>query len=288
MIKTNLKRKFLSLLRALTDDKLYYKIRYFIKFKHFLNFKNPITFNAKINYLKLYDRNPLYFKLVDKFEVRNYVGDKIGYEYLNKLIGVYEYVEEIDFKILPKSFVLKATHGSSWVIVCENKQLLDEEIVKNKMQSWLNSDFYKMWGEWAYKEVKPRIICERFLRNENEISLLDYKFFCFNGEPKFVQVDLDRAAKHERNFYDLEWIRLPFGLCYPQAERDVDKPKNLNLMINLAKKLSNDFEFVRVDFYEVEEKVVFGELTFYPGNGLEIFTPEKYDIELGSFLNLKL
>lgn len=287
MIKTSFKRMFLNLLRVLTNDKLYYKVRYFVRFKHLLNFKNPITFSAKINYLKLYNRNPLYSNLVDKFEVRNYVGDKIGYEYLNKLIGVYESVEEIDFRILPESFVLKATHGSSWVIVCEDKQWLDKNLAIKRMQSWLNSDFYKMWGEWVYKNVKPRIICECFLSNENEISLLDYKFHCFNGEPKFIQVDLDRAAEHERNFYDLEWKRLPFGLCYPQAERDIKKPKQLNLMINLAKKLSADFEFVRVDFYVVDEKVVFGELTFYPGNGLELFSPKKYDEIFGKHLKLK-
>ena len=274
-------------IRNFTNDSQYYQIRYLIKYKHFLSFSNPLTFNAKLNYLKIFDRNPLYRNLVDKFEVRDYIKNKIGEEYLNDLIGVYNKVEEIDFNTLPESFVLKATHGSSWVIVCKDKQLLDENLAIKRMQSWLNSDFYKMWGEWVYKNVKPRIICESFLSNENEISLLDYKFHCFNGEPKFIQVDLDRAAEHERNFYDLEWKRLPFGLCYPQAKRDVKKPKQLNLMINLAKKLSADFEFIRVDFYEVDEKVVFGELTLYPDNGLGLFSPKKYDGIFGKYLKLK-
>jgi len=282
----NIKRLFLRSIRSLTNDKLYYQLRYFIKFKQILNFSNPLTFNAKLNYLKYFDRNPLNSRLVDKFAVRDYVKAKIGEDYLNELFGVYKSVEEIDFKTLPDSFVLKATHGSSWVIVCDNIKNFNEEIEKKNMQFWLDNNFYDMWGEWIYKNVEPRIVCERFLKNENETSLLDYKFYCFNGVPNFIHVDLDRAKKHERNFYDLNWVRLPFGLCYPESNRDVPKPKQLELMIDLAKQLSTDFKFVRVDLYEVNNKVIFGELTFYPGNGLEIFTPKKYDRIFGDALKL--
>lgn len=286
MIRNILKNSFLRFIRAISNDELYYRIRYFIKFKSILDLSNPVTFNAKINYLKLNDRNPFYTKLVDKYEVRKYVENKIGNKYLNEVLGIYKNVKELDFKTLPNSFVLKATHGSSWVIVCDDKMKLNKELAKREMSYWLNNNFYKMWGEWVYKNVEPRVICEQFLENKNEVSLLDYKFYCFHGEPKFIHVDIDRAEKHERNFYDLNWERLPFGLFYPQSKRDVNKPKQLELMIELAKKLSADFVFVRVDFYEVENKVIFGELTFYPGNGLEIFTPRKYDNEIGKFLNL--
>lgn len=287
MTKNNLKRIVLIFLRKFTYDKLYYQIRFLLKFKHFMSFSNPITFNEKLNYLKLNDRNPIYSKLVDKFEVREYIKNKIGEQYLNDLIGTYTSVEEIDFNTFPKSFVLKAAHGSSWVIVCEDKVNFDFDSAKREMSYWLANNFYDMWGEWAYKNVKHRVICEHFLKNENEISLLDYKFYCFHGEPKFIHVDLNRADNHERNFYDLDWNRLPFGLCYPEANRDANKPKQLELMIELAKELSSDFKFVRVDFYEVENRVVFGELTFYPGNGLELFSPKKYDKIFGKYLKLK-
>ena len=285
-MKNKVKHRFLWGLRFFSSDKAYYKVRFLIKFKKRLNLKNPDTFNAKINYLKLYDRDPLYTKLVDKYEVREYVKEKIGEKYLNEIYGVYSNVDEIDFSNLPESFVLKATHGSSWVLVCKDKSDFDQHNAKKTMQSWLNNNFYKLWGEWVYKNVPPRIICEKFLFNTNESSLIDYKFYCFNGKPKFIHVDMDRFDKHTRNFYDLNWLRLPFGVCYPQAERDLDCPKQLNKMIELASILSKDLKMVRVDFYEVGDLIIFGELTFYPGNGLEIFDPQKYDFEIGKLLTI--
>jgi len=286
MLSLYIKKTILPILRFLLNDKLYYQIRFFLKFKKILNFSNPQTFNAKINYLKLYDRNELYFKLVDKYEVRQFVKEKIGEKYLNKLYGVYENISDLDFDSLPNSFVIKATHGSAWVLICDDKNKFNFIKAKKKINFWLSNNFYELWGEWVYKSLKPRFICEKFLKNKNEASILDYKFYCFNGEPKFVHVDLDRANRHERNFYDLSWKRMPFGLCYPQSKREAKKPNQLKLMIKLAKKLSSDFMFVRVDFYEIKNQVIFGELTFNPGNGLELFSPEKYDKQIGDLLNL--
>lgn len=285
-MKDSLKSNLLILLRYISSDKMYYQVRYFIKYKRRLNLKNPDTFNAKINWLKLYDRNQLYPKMVDKYEVRAYVEKKIGKKYLNEIYGIYNKTAEINFDHLPNSFVLKGTHGSSWVIVCPDKSKLDTQQARNTMDNWLKKNFYKLYGEWVYKNVPPRIICEKFLANENESALIDYKFYCFHGKPKFIHVDIDRFEKHSRNFYDLSWNRMPFSLCYPQANRDVKKPSQLSKMIELASVLSADFKFVRVDFYQVDEQIVFGELTFNPGNGLEIFTPQKYDLEIGKYLAL--
>lgn len=286
MIKDSLKSSFLKIIRKCFSDKQYYAIRFFIKYKRFLNLKNPKSFNAKLTYLKLYDRNPLYVKLVDKHEVRSFVEKRIGKEYLIDQIGLYNNENEIVFDHLPELFVLKATHGSSWVIVCEDKSKLDIELAKKEIHHWFNNNFYDLWGEWVYKKVPPRVVCEKFLKDEEEKSLLDYKFYCFDGVPKFIHVDLERFQKHQRNFYDLNWNRLPFGLCYPQGKRDVKKPKQLELMKELVSKLSKGFRFVRVDMYEVKNKVYFGELTFYPGNALEKFTPDKYDFVIGEYLNL--
>ncbi len=286
-MKNSIKYTLLRILRLLSSDKAYYQLRYMIKFKKRLNFKKPDSFNAKINWLKLFDRNPLYTKLVDKYEVREYVRNRIGEEYLNEIYGVYSKVEEINLSKLPKSFVLKGTHGSSWVIVNDGIRNFNFMDAKKTMKGWLNTNFYKMWGEWVYKNVPPRIICEKFLSNKNESSLIDYKFYCFHGKPMFVHVDMDRFESHTRNFYDLNWVRMPFSLCYPQANRDVESPKQLEKMIELASVLSSDFRFVRVDFYQINERIVFGELTFNPGNGLELFTPKKFDLEFGQYIKIK-
>lgn len=287
-MKDSIKHIFLRILRLFTTDKAYYQVRYLIKFKRRLDLKRPDTFNSKINWLKLYDRNPKYTRLVDKYEVREYVKDKIGEKYLNEIYGVYSTVEEINFNELPKSYVLKGTHGSSWVLVNDGIKDFDFNRAKRTIQGWLGSNFYKLWGEWVYKNVPPRIICEKFLKNKDESSLIDYKFYCFNGKPRFIHVDMDRFEKHTRNFYDLNWKRMPFGLCYPQANRDIEKPTQLNKMIELASILSKEFKMVRVDFYVINNRIIFGELTFYPGNGLEIFTPKGYDFEIGKYLNLNI
>jgi hypothetical protein len=285
MISKKIKNGILKIIRILVDDKGYYKIRYFIKFKRVPDLRHPSTFNEKLHWLKLNDRNTFYSTLVDKYAVRNYVTERIGEKYLIDIIGIYRNAEEIDFEKLPERFVMKATHGSGWVIVCNNKQELIQREALQKMKYWLNTNFYEMWGEWPYKNVEPGIVCEKNIAPSSQ-GIPDYKFYCFNGIPRFVHVDMDRFEKHTRNFYDLNWQRLPFSLCYPNNETDAFKPKCLEEMIHLAEKLSIGLKFVRVDLYEVQGKVYFGELTFYPGNGLEMFSPSKYDSEIGKYLQL--
>lgn len=280
------KRKALIFIRNLVSDKIYYQVRYFITFRKFLNLNDPKTFMAKLIWLNLYDRKPSYTTLVDKFEVRKYISEKIGLEYLNELYGVYPTVDSIDFDNLPKTFVLKATHGANWILICRDKSQFDIAKAKNTMNKWLKKNFYEMWGEYVYKEVPPRIICERLLANSDEPALVDYKFHCFHGEPKYIQTDRNRFQSHTLDFYDLEWNRLPFGLWFPRSKNAIPKPKPLKKMIELAKTLSKEFKYIRVDFYMVQDKIYFGELTFYPCNGFGVFKPSSVDYEFGKLLKL--
>lgn len=281
-----LKFIFFILLRKCTNDVLYIRVRFFIVYHRCINLKNPDTFFAKINWLKLYDRNPGYTPLVDKYEVRQYIAEKIGKEYLNNLLGVYKHPDAIDFNALPNSFILKATHGAAWNIICHDKTKFDIDNSKKTMNKWLKSNFYELWGEHVYKNVAPRLVCEELLINENEPSLIDYKFHCFNGVPKYIQIDRNRFQNHTLDFYDLEWNRLPFGLWFPKSKNTIPKPFRLGKMIELAEKLSAEFRYLRVDFYVVKDKIYFGELTFYPCNGFGVFDPPAMDYELGKLLKI--
>lgn len=251
-----------------------------------LDLIKPNTFNEKLQWLKLFERNPLYTKLADKYLVRKYVADKVGKEILNELYGVYEKFEDINFQKLPQSFVIKATHGSGWNIICKNKRDIDLILVKKEINSWLSDNYYNYGKEYVYKNIKPRIIIEKYLGYKNGSSLNDYKFFCFHGEPRFIQVDIDRFTNHTRNFYDLQWDLLPFELLYESNNNPVPKPKNLSLMIEICNKLSKGINFCRVDLYDLDDKVIFGEITFYPENGLGHFKPYEYDEKIGKFLKL--
>ena len=255
------KKIFLIVLRKCTSDEIYIRVRFLLQYNRLINLKKPDTFFAKINWLKLYDRNPFYTQLVDKYEVRQHIKEKIGKEYLIPLLGIYENVEEINFNSLPNSFVLKATHGAAWNIICHNKSEFDINKSKKVMNSWLKSNFYELWGEYVYKNVAPRLICEELLSNENEPSLIDYKFHCFHGLPTYIQIDRNRFQNHTLDFYDLEWNRLPFGLWFPPSSKSIPKPEPLVKMIELAKILSAEFNYIRVDFYVVKDKIYFGELT---------------------------
>lgn len=285
-IINHLKRWTLIKLKKWTSDKIYYQIRHFVEFKRFIDFKNPKTFNEKLNWMKLNDRNPKYGMFVDKFEVRNYIRKTIGSANLNELIGVYNGPEEINFNNLPNSFVLKATHGSDMVLLCKDKSVFNVNIAKETMKSWLKINFYEAWGEFVYAHIKPRLICEKYLSNENEEYLTDYKFFCFHGEPKYIQVYRNIDGVDTVDFYDLEWNHQMFSLLFSKSKEGVVKPKALPEMIHLAKKLSKPFKFIRVDFYVVQDKVYFGELTFYPCNGFASFQPSSIDYELGKLLTL--
>ena len=222
----------------------------------------------------------------DKYRVREYVAEKAGPEILNEFYAVYERVDEINFDNLPDAFALKVNHHSGGNVFCRDKAQLNRSAARKKLKTFLDHDHYIGAREWAYKNIPRRIICEKYLE-ENGKPPIDYKFFCFHGEPLFIQVNMDRFEKHHRNCYDLQWNLQPFTLSHPNCEFIVEKPSRLDEMVKIAKKLSADFPFVRVDMYCIEGKVLFGEMTFYPGGGGECFSPESYDELWGAKLHLR-
>ena len=251
-----------------------------------LNLENPKTFNEKIQWLKLYDNSPLKTKLADKYLVREWIEEQIGSKYLIPLLGVWNNFDEIDFDKLPEKFVLKANHGSHWNIIVKDKSKLDKSKAKKKFDKWMARDYtFKAGLELQYRGIKPKIIAEKFIEDTNG-ELNDYKIMCFNGEPKFVWVDCGRYSNHTKNIYDLDWNLQPFKMTYPISKTPIARPENLDKMIELAKILCKDFAFVRVDFYNVDGKIYFGEMTFTSMSGTDKFEPEKYDLELGNMLTL--
>lgn len=273
-------------------DNIYLKLRYKYYTGKKLNLKNPQTFSEKLQWLKLYDRNPLYTKLVDKYEVRKYIAETIGKEYLIPLIGVYNNIEEIDWKSLPNQFVLKCTHGSRANIVCSDKSKLDVEDAKNKLKKWIKRNWFWFGREWPYKNVKPRIICEKYIKQENSTSLIDYKFYCFNGEPVYCQVIKDRDTEETIDFFDMDWNLMKFTRLhkpnspFPHSKTEIKKPLNFEVMKKISKILSKNIPFVRIDLYSIDEKIYFGEITFYPFAGFGEFDPPEWNKKLGDLIVL--
>lgn len=253
-----------------------------------LNIEDPKTFNEKLQWLKLNDKNPLYTRLVDKYEVRLYIAQTLGEEYLIPLFGVYNSFEEIEFSKLPSQFVLKCTHDSGGIVLCKDKNSLDIRTTRDKINRHFRNNYFYHSREWPYKNIKPRIICEQFMVDGSGTELIDYKFMCFNGDVKCLFVCLNRNSKTGLNvdFYDMDWNPMPFERYYPRSGTIIPKPIAFDKMVEFAHKLSTNIPFVRVDFYEVNGQIYFGELTFFPGSGNEEFTPESYDYLLGSWLEL--
>lgn len=270
------------------DDAFFLQLDYRKNIGRSLDLGNPETFNEKLQWLKLHDRNEAYIKMVDKAAVKNYVAKKIGEKYIIPTLGVYDSFDGIDFDTLPDKFVIKCTHDSGSVIVCKDKKKLDRKATRRMFNKALKRNLYYFGREWPYKVVQPRIIIEKYIDDGDHDDLLDYKFMCFNGKVKCSFVCSERRSKKGLavDFYDLDWSHMPFQRHYRNSDVPIPKPKNYDLMIKLAETLAKGIPFVRVDFYEVGDKVYFGELTFYPGNGMEEFTPEEYDRVLGDMLVL--
>lgn len=271
------------------DDVFYLKIIYYQTFNKKLDLKNPKTFNEKLQWLKLYDRNPEYTKMVDKYEVKKYVAEKIGEEYIIPSIGIYNSFDEINFNELPDQFVIKCTHDSGGIVICKDKSNFSIEEARKKINKCMKNNYYRSWREWPYKNVKPRIIIEKYMEDDKTKELRDYKFFCFNGKVKCYKIDLDRFVEHRANYYDDNNRLLKFGekVCPPDFNRNVEIPKTIEKMKELARQLSQDIPFVRVDFYDVDGKIYFGEITFFPGAGFGKFIPEEYDKVLGDLITLQ-
>lgn len=271
---------------CLIPEKTFIRKSFYKKLGDKLDFDNPQTFNEKLQWLKLYYRLDIMTKAADKCAVREYIKNKIGDKYLIPLWQIFDDYKDINVRVLPKSFALKATHASGWNIICHDKYKLKDTELKKTLKKWQSTNYYIYGKEWAYKNIKPRFICEKLILDENGKSPMDYKFFCFNGQPKYIQVDIDRYENHERTFYNTNWKKQSFGLLYNIGKGEIQKPEKFDEMLNIAKKLSQGFPFIRVDLYNLKGKIYFGELTFYPENGTGRFFPKKIDLELGRLIQL--
>lgn len=269
------------------SDAEYMKLQFKYIMGYELNLSNTETYNEKLQWLKLYDRNPEYTDMVDKYKVRDVVADRIGEEYLIPLLGVWDSFEDIDFEKLPNEFVLKPNHTSGDVYICNNKSDINFNELQETINRWLKREYF--WGsrEWPYKNVKPRIIAEKFMVDNETNELRDYKFFCFDGKTKLMFVATERNEHNTKfNFYDTDFNLLPMQQGYPNTDKKIEKPKNFEKMIKLAEELSVNIPHVRVDFYEHNGNIYFGEMTFYHFSGLVKINPKKYDYLLGSWINL--
>ena len=282
------------------DYYTYYK-RHFIKPEKYLpkmflkrmgyelNLENPKTYSEKLQWMKLYDHNPLYTTLVDKYEVKQYISEKIGSQYVIPTIGVWDTVDDIDFDQLPNQFVLKSTHDSGGLVICKDKRIFDIKKAKRVLKKSLKRNFYYMGFEWPYKNVKPRIIAEQYMEDTTTKELRDYKFFCFDGVVKALFIATERQKEGEDvkfDFFDSDFNHLPFKQGHENAIEIPEKPICFDEMKRLACTLSKELPQVRVDFYEVDGKVYFGEMTFFHHGGWTPFEPKDWDYTFGQWLTL--
>ena len=288
-------RLFLRIIIKLTNlkilrlsDKTYLKVSYKYRLNGKLDLNNPKTFNEKLQWLKLYDRKEIYTKMVDKYEAKEYVASIIGNEYIIPTVGIFNTFDEINFDTLPTRFVIKCTHDSGGLTVVTDKKSINVKEMRKIINKHLHRNFYYLNREWPYKNVKPRIIIEKYMEDSEAKELRDYKFFCFNGKVEFFKIDFDRFIEHRANYYDTDGKLLHFGetICPPNYNKKIEMPVNLNKMIELAQKLSANIPFLRVDFYEVNGKIYFGELTFFPAAGFGRFTDDSADLKLGNMLDI--
>ncbi len=289
--------KFNTLLRIVirkgllkwVPDKPYLHILYYAYMGKRLHLTNPVTYNEKLQWLKLYDRNPIYTKMVDKYEAKLIVAEKIGEEYIIPTLGVWNRPEEIDFDGLPDKFVLKTTHDSGGIIIVDKRQGYDRKRINDFFNKRLSQSTYELQREWPYKNVPKRIIAEQFMEDEKTHELRDYKFFCFDGEVKCMFIATDRQSEKPTAFDffdpDFNWMDIRHG--HPNAEVKPEKPINFELMKQLAGKLSDGLPQVRVDLYEINGKVYFGELTFFHHGGIVPFDPENWDKVFGEWIQLR-
>lgn len=281
-----IKRKCVTLFPKIIPDKWFIQVKYYKCFGRKLDLKNPQTFNEKLQWLKIHDRNPLYTVLVDKYRVKQYVADKIGEEYVIPTLAVYQSVDEIDLDKLPEQFVLKCNHDSGSVVICRDKSKFDWEIYKEKLRKALNENYYYDSREWPYKRIHSCIISEKYLDNGDD--LYDYKFFCFNGVVQYYKIDYNREFNHGATYFTRDGVELPYYelACPKNPNMKIAVSDNLQEMISLAETLSCGLPFVRVDFFDVNGILFFGEYTFFPTGGFGSFSDESFDYMMGNLMNI--
>ena len=275
----------------INKDETYLRILYYLRTHKTLNLKNPQTFGEKLQWLKIYNRKPEYTMMVDKYAVKEYVANIIGKEHVIPTLGVWDKSEDSDWDSLPAACVLKTTQGGGdcGVVICKDKNLLDCNEIIRKLKNSMKQNIYVKLKEWPYKNVQPRIIAEKYMEDESGSELKDYKFYCFYGEPRYCQVIQNRRVKETIDLFDMEWRHQEFVGLNPMASPATacpSKPMHYELMQEIAQTLSVKIPFSRIDLYEVNEKVYFGEITFYPASGLGTFSPSKYNSILGKMIIL--
>lgn len=270
------------------SDKNYLKLYFRGAIGGKLNLENPQTFNEKMQWLKLNDRNNEYMNMVDKFKVRDYISHLLGDEYLIPLLGVWNSFDDINFDDLPNEFVLKCTHDSGGIVICKDKSKINMADVKLKINKCLRKNFYWIGREWPYKNLKAKIIAEKLMVDDKNNDLVDYKFMCYNGKVKNIFTCTERRSLDglKVTFFDLNWDVLPIERKYSRSLKEIKKPINFDKMIELAEILSTNIRFCRIDFYEINNRIYFGEITFYPGSGMEKFKELQWDYKLGSLIQL--
>ena len=288
------KKNFLSLGRngffKWMPDRWYLEYAYESVFGKKLNLDAPRSFSEKLQWIKIYDRKPEYSILVDKYLVRDVIKTTIGEQYLIPLLGKWDNPEAIDFEKLPMQFVLKCNHDSGSVIICKDKTAFDKEKAKEKLRRHIKTGTYYIGREWPYKNIRPCIIAEQYMQDSDSDELKDYKFFCFNGKVEFFKIDFDRFRNHKANYYDIEGNLLPFyETKFPNdPKKELIIPGNLKKMISLAEQLADGHAFLRVDFYDIDNTIYFGEVTFFPASGFGKFSPNGWDEKIGDMIDLRM
>lgn len=281
---------FLDFIRTkvlrILSDKAYIKLMFRIRVGKHLNLKNPKSFNEKLQWLKLYNRKDIYREMADKYKVREIIKQKIGEEYLIPLLGVYNSFDEIDFDKLPKQFVIKCNHDSGSVVVCNDKDNFDKEKAQEKIEKALKKDYYLIGREWQYKNIERKIVVEKYLNEISNEDLRDYKFFIFNGKLAYILVCSNRFTKVKFTFFDKNGKFMDCRQGGAEYDKSIKLPSNYKKMVELAEKLAEDTIQVRVDFYDINGKIYFGELTFFDSSGYAKFSPEEWDYKIGDMLKL--
>lgn len=269
------------------SDEIYLKWRFFFETGHRLNLGRPESFNQKLQWLKLNSREDWLTNMVDKYKAKQIVAEKIGNEYIIPTYARWDNPDKLIIDDLPQSFVLKTNHDSGGVVICKDKRDFDLENAQSILRKSYHRDYYMAGREWPYKNIKRCVFAEKYISDSNG-ELYDYKFFCFNGKVRFLKVDFDRWTEHHANYYSPEWKLLPFGEASfpPNPDKNVIRPANLEEMVRLAETLAENIPFVRIDFYDIDGKIYFGEFTLYPASGFGKFTPARYDRLIGEMLIL--
>lgn len=280
--------KFIILIRPIITDKLYLKLLFCNKLGQWPDLNNPKTFNEKLQWLKLHDHNPEYTIMADKVKAKEWVAERLGWEHIIPTLGVWEKAEDIDFDSLPDKFVIKCNHNSgTGMYICKDKSRINKKLVRRELAKGLKEDYYAGKLEWPYKNIPRRILAEQFMVDESGFELKDYKIFNFNGEPILIEVDFDRFSNHKRNFYSPSWELINLEIQYPSdSKRNIAKPACLDKMLEFARILSKGIPHLRTDFYVINDKIYFGELTFYHEAGAGRFSSIEQEKKLGDLIIL--